>query len=162
VGRQCSVCASPDRAAIDHALAIGDGYRGISRQYRVTPDAVGRHASRHLPVALVTAAVAADQADALDLVAKVRGYVIHAESILTDARAIGKPTLALAALASALSCISALAKLTGQIDERTTVNVLATSPQFVQLQSAVLAALAPFPEALAAVKTELVRMTASS
>jgi hypothetical protein len=98
---------------------------------------------------------------ALDLVAKVRGYVAHAESILAEAESIGKPALALAALDRALSCINALAKLTGEVDERTTVNVLAVTPEFLQMQSAILTALTPYPEALVAVKAALQPMAAS-
>lgn len=48
--RVCTVCTHPDRAAIDLALTAGrDSFRGIARQYRVSPDAVERHRTKHVP-----------------------------------------------------------------------------------------------------------------
>lgn len=156
MGRLCSICSSPDRAAIDQAIAAGTGFRGIARSFRgVTADSIGRHAVSHLPIAVMAAAEIVETERAIDLIGKVRGYIANAESILADAEAVGKPALALAALDRALACINVLAKLTGDIDDRMTVNVLAASPEFVQLQSAILTALRPFPDALEAVKSAL-------
>lgn len=156
VGRSCTICTSPDRAAIDGAIAAGTAFRGVARLFRgITADSVGRHAVSHLPVALVTAAEIVETDRAIDLIGKVHGYITHAESILVDAESTGKPTLALAALYRALACINVLAKLTGEIDDRTTVNVLAASTEFMQVQSAIIAALTPYPDALEAVKVAL-------
>jgi hypothetical protein len=156
MGRLCSICTHPNRIHIDQAIAAGTGFRGIARSFRgVTADSVGRHAVSHLPIAVIAAAEIVETERAIDLVGKVHSYISHAESILADAESTGKPTLALAALDRALTCVNVLAKLTGEIDERTTINVLATSPEFMQLQSAIIAALSPYPDALEAVKLAL-------
>lgn len=156
MGRLCSICTHPNRAEIDEAIAAGTGFRGIARSFRsVTADSIGRHAVSHLPIAVIAAAEVVETERAVDLIGKVRGYITHAESILADAESTGKPTLALAALDRALACVNVLAKLTGDLDDRVTVNVLATTPEFVQLQSAIIAALAPYPDALEAVKLAL-------
>ena len=147
MGRLCSICTHPNRAEIDEAIAAGTGFRGIARSFRsVTADSIGRHAVSHLPIAVIAAAEVVETERAVDLIGKVRGYITHAESILADAESTGKPTLA---------CVNVLAKLTGDLDDRVTVNVLATTPEFVQLQSAIIAALAPYPDALEAVKLAL-------
>ncbi len=51
--------------------------------------------------------------------------------------------------------VTLLAKLSGEIDERSHVNVLITSPEWMQLSITILSALAPYPEATAAVKAAL-------
>jgi hypothetical protein len=156
MGRSCSICTHPNRVEIDEAIAAGTGFRSIARSFRgISADSIGRHAVSHLPIAVIAAAEIVETERAFDLIGKVHRYITHAESILADAESTGKPTLALAALDRALTCVGVLAKLTGEIDDRTTVNVLAASPEFVQLQTAILTALRPFPDALEAVKSAL-------
>lgn len=46
--RICTVCAHPERRAIDAAVVAGAANRAIARQYRVSKDAVARHADGHV------------------------------------------------------------------------------------------------------------------
>ena len=56
MSRTCSVCSHPNRDEIDTAVAANRGsIRGIARQHRVSPDALERHAARHLPQTLARA-----------------------------------------------------------------------------------------------------------
>jgi hypothetical protein len=50
IGRPCTTCRHGDRQGIESAIASGERFRGIARRYGLTPDAVERHAARHLPV----------------------------------------------------------------------------------------------------------------
>jgi hypothetical protein len=50
IGRPCTTCHHVDRQEIESAIASGETFRGIARRYGLTPDAVERHAARHLPV----------------------------------------------------------------------------------------------------------------
>ncbi len=65
--RVCSVCASPDREAIDKALVGGTACREVAALYRVSPDAVERHKAAHLPKMLTETRQARDEAHALDV-----------------------------------------------------------------------------------------------
>jgi hypothetical protein len=70
--RPCSICAHPERAAIEKALVAGTSSRQCAALYRVSPDAVERHKAAHLPVRLVSAQEAQEEADALDVMATLR------------------------------------------------------------------------------------------
>lgn len=50
IGRPCTTCHHVDRQGIESAIASGETFRGIARRYGLTPDAIERHAARHLPV----------------------------------------------------------------------------------------------------------------
>jgi hypothetical protein len=54
MARKCSICQNHDRSKIDKLLASGSPIRGISRTFRVSEDALGRHKT-HL-CEIVTAA----------------------------------------------------------------------------------------------------------
>jgi len=69
--RVCSVCALPDREAIDKALVGGTACREVAALYRVSPDAVERHKAAHLPKALTETRQAQDEAHALDVMAEL-------------------------------------------------------------------------------------------
>jgi len=43
-------CHHVDRQGIESAIASGETFRGIARRYGLTPDAIERHAARHLPM----------------------------------------------------------------------------------------------------------------
>jgi len=72
VPRKCTVCALPDRAAVDLALARQVGYRTIAQQYGVSAWAVLRHRETHLAAQAVAAVQAEQQQDALDVMAELR------------------------------------------------------------------------------------------
>lgn len=57
-GRACSVCIHPARAAIDAALISGQNHGSLSREHKLSPDAISRHARRHVSAAEANAAPA--------------------------------------------------------------------------------------------------------
>jgi hypothetical protein len=72
VPRVCTVCHHAERAAIDKLLAGGIALRDIAGRHGLAKSAVARHKEDHLPAALALAQAAADQADALDVMAELR------------------------------------------------------------------------------------------
>ena len=53
--RECTVCAHPERAAIDRALVAGEPAPRIAALRRVSADALLRHRANHLPKLLAQA-----------------------------------------------------------------------------------------------------------
>ena len=41
--RTCRACISPERAAIDQALATGESFRNITKRFSISPSALFRH-----------------------------------------------------------------------------------------------------------------------
>jgi hypothetical protein len=155
MSRTCSVCAHPSRGPIDTSIVTHVPYRDIAKRHGLTPSGVWRHAQSHLRETLVRATEAAEVTHADTLLDKVTGYIRDAEAIMAGANTEDDKRLALQALDRAMSGVTLLAKLSGDLDERGHVNVLITSPEWMQVQSAILSALAPFPDATAAVKAAL-------
>ena len=144
--RTCTVCHHPERPAIDLAIVRGEPLRGLGASSGLTASALFRHRSRHLPVALLTSAHAAEIARADDLVEAVRTLGQHAVDVLATAESTGDLRTALAGIREARGCISLLARLLAQRDAAPTVALL-TSPEWIALRAVVFEALAPYPEA---------------
>jgi len=157
--RVCTVCAHADREAIDTALVAGTPLREISALYRVSEDAVARHAAKHIPATLTKAQDAADAAHADDLLAQVRGLQARALAILDAAEALGDLKTALAAIRETRGTLELLAKLTGDLQQEGTVNII-VNPQWISIRAVLLDALAPFPDARVAVASALVALEA--
>ncbi len=151
--RVCTVCAHPEREAIDAALVSGEPMRGIARRFAVSEDALNRHRRDHIAATLAKAE-AAETVAADDLLGQVQMLQAKTLAILHQAEAAGGLTVALAAVREARGNIELLAKLTHQLSERPTVNVL-LSPEWLSVRTALMLALRPHPEAAAAVTASL-------
>lgn len=153
--RVCTVCRHPERTSIDEALATGrDSFRGIARQYRVSPDAVERHHRSHLPAQLAKAAAAQEITSASDLLGQMLDLQRRTLEIL---EAPDNQKVAVAAISQARQNIELLAELTGKLAHQPSVNVL-ISAEWVTVRSAVLDALMSFPEARAVVSARLLAL----
>jgi hypothetical protein len=108
----CSVCASPERAAIERALVEGVAIRAVARQHDVGRDAVARHARNgHVPLDVKVGAGRRADLHAVDLTARAEELYDRARKILEDAT--GRPTVELAAVRELRAVVELLAKLTG-------------------------------------------------
>ena len=158
--RLCSVCTHADHRGINAALVAGEPLRDVARQYGVSKDALFRHRSDHIPAHLATAreaeTVAAD-----DLLREVRALRGKAISLLLQAEAAGDIRTALAGIREARGCLELLAKLLGELDERPTINVL-VAPEWLAVRATLIDALAPYPDARAAVSGRLVALGAGT
>lgn len=150
--RACTICTHSERATIDTALATGTAYRDIARQFAVSKDALSRHATEHIAQALAQSAAARSEGAALDVVAQLRTINEAALAILTGARKADDGELALKAIDRLQRQIELQAKLLGDLDERSRVEVsVVMSQQWLDLRAVILHALAPYPDARAAV-----------
>jgi hypothetical protein len=151
----CTVCAHPERRAIDRELVAGHLVnRKIAQGRELSETAVWRHGANHLPATLVRAEAAREAAHADDLLAQVRDQREKALAIYEKADAAGSYVAAIAALREARGCLELLGELLHELDRRPQVNVI-LSAEWLAVRSALLEALAPHPDARTAVATRL-------
>ncbi len=154
--RSCTVCAHPQRDAIDRALVGGASNRSAASLYDVSEAAVRRHKVNHLPAKLALAHQEEDVREALDVVRQLKAINATSLHILKEARDQGKLSTALQAIDRIQRQIELQAKLLGELDERPVVN-LNLSPEWLELRAVIVGALEPHPEALSAVVGALER-----
>ncbi len=117
-GRTCTICSHAKRAEIDAEIASGHPFRGISRHFAVSPDAVERHAASHLSDAIKQSQAAKKEAQALDVIKQLKDINEATLDILQKARADKKQHgLALQAIDRVQKQIELQAKLLGDVDE---------------------------------------------
>jgi hypothetical protein len=127
----------------------------------VAKSALDRHKRDHLPEHLSKAQEAAEVAQADDLLAQMRALQAKTLSIMATLDKAGDHRLWLAGMKEARGNIELLAKLTNQLSDRPTVNVL-IAPEWLVLRTALLDALRPYPEARATVAGRLVAIEAGA
>ncbi len=158
MARPCSVCRHPDREEIDRALIAGDPLADVSERSGISSQSLIRHRAAHVPTAAMQegaqAVVVAEAAHGASLLGGACSLRDKALSLLHKAEVAGDLRTALMGVREAARCLELMAKLTGDIDESATVNVIA-NPQFLAVQQTILAALAPHPAARAAVLVAL-------
>lgn len=152
--RPCTVCAHPDRDAIDRALVAGEPNRRIAARRAVSEQAVRRHKDDHLPAHLARAHAADAEADADDLLARLRSLNRETADVLREAKGAKDHELRLKAIARAEKQIELEGRLLGELRDGATVNVL-VAPEWVAARAALLDALRPYPEARVAVAEAL-------
>jgi hypothetical protein len=147
VPRSCTICEHPDREGIDRALVGDSSNLSVSSLFGVSESAVRRHKANHLPARLVMAQAAEEVAQADDLLGQMQDLQRRTLAVLEAAEVSKQHRTALSAIREARSNLELLAKLLGELDDRPQVNVL-ISPT---VQTAIIAALEPYPEARLAV-----------
>lgn len=169
MGRTCTVCTHDKRQEIDKALVTGATHREVSERFRLSPSAVYRHKTGHLPARLKRAfeaqetrkAVelvqhraeerAKDVGQAIDVVRQLQAINSACLEVLQKARTDGKHALSLQAVDRIHRQIELQAKLLGELqDSGPQVNVL-IAPEWHEVRVVVFRALERFPEARAAV-----------
>lgn len=154
---QCKVCAHPDRAEIEAAIVGGLSNVQAGKRWGVSKDSIRRHKDGHLSPALRAVAAGRETAGAVKALDRLEALYAQASSVLEAANSEGKASLSLAAIKELRGIVELLARLTGELDERPTVQVLnvAASPEWDALRGVVLGALRPYPEAGRAVALAL-------
>ena len=144
--RVCTVCSHPDRPAIDQSMLNHRPFRAIADTFRVSRQALVRHYDDHLPAALAKAKEAEDVRQAIDHITQFKVVNSVTLAILKEARDRSDHDTALRAIDRVLKQVELQAKLIGELDDRPQVNIL-ISPEWAELRSVILRALAPYPEA---------------
>jgi hypothetical protein len=150
MSRRCTVCDHPERHSIDEVLVTGAPYRSVAKRFALSESAVYRHKTDHLPAHLLKAREVEEVAQADDLLEQVRNLQSHALDILERAEKAGDLRTALAAISQARGNLELLAKLSGELQQEGTVN-LHLSPEYLEVRTAILVAVEPYPEAARAI-----------
>lgn len=150
----CTVCAHPEREAVDEALVSGDSNRATASRYGLTRSSVDRHRKAHLSAALVKIQQQRESLRETSLADRLEANIARLEAILAasaDVRAF------VAANAEIRKTLELIGRLSGELRNEPTVAVvnIATAPEWITLRTAIMRALAPFPEAKIAVATAL-------
>ncbi len=152
--RKCTVCEHEKVEEINRLLLKGVPLRDLAGRYSVSKTALHRHKKSHLPAELTKAREAQDVTKADSLLDQVTELRDKALSILDKAEQAGDLRTALQGVREAKGCLELLARLQGELQERTTVNVL-VNPQWLTLRAVILKALDRYPEARQAVARAL-------
>jgi len=144
--RTCTVCAHPEREAIDEALVGGSALSELAAIYRVSDDALGRHKANHLPATLLKAHEAGEIAHADNLLTRLDELTDEAHRIGSKAEREGDYRTALSGVRELVRIVELQAKLIGELDERPVLN-LHLQPEWIELRAVIVGALEPHPEA---------------
>lgn len=155
--QRCRGCTHPDRESLDRELAGGITLRAAGEKYGLSKDSIARHKKNHLSKALRAVQERRELGGATTAVERAESLYSKASEILEEAQ---DNKLALSAIKELRETVVLLAKLSGELDERPQVQVLnvQASPEWLQIQSVMLEALAPFPDARMAVAGALESM----
>jgi len=153
MAQPCKVCHSDDREAIEAAIVANPSLSAVARQFGMNRDAMTRHRHNHMSPAIRAAHEAAKKSSELDvglnLLGRVTALLNDAHAILADAKAQGKPSIALAAIREARGLLETYGKATGELkpDGQVTVQVLnvATNPQWLAIRDALSRTFARLP-----------------
>jgi hypothetical protein len=151
--RKCTICEHPKVEEINKALLETQNIAKVAEQYGVNYYALYRHKD-HIPAILTQAQEAQEVAKADSLLAQVTELRDKALSILDKAEQAGDLRTALQGIKEARGCLELLARLQGELQEQTTVNIL-INPQWLSLRTVILQALEPYSEARQAVARAL-------
>jgi hypothetical protein len=166
--RRCAVCRHPERARIELLRAGGASYDSLGTKFGLHRDAIWRHWRDHVsvetkaqyfagPVQLHELAerAAVEGLSLLDYLSIVRSTLLN---LFQSAAQAGDRHGASVTAGRLLQCLTEIGRLTGELGKIGTCGVTVTnnvmvlnSPAFAQLQSVILRALAPYPEARLAV-----------
>lgn len=160
MGRSCSICTHEDRQTIDEALVSGTAYRNLAERFSLSLAALSRHRSEHVSAALQAVVVERDRQAAGSLLDRVEDLIGRTERILSSAEESGKVAQALGAVRELRALLELLGKASGELKPDGLVQVLnvQTSPEWLAIRQAVLAALAAHPEARVAVAGALAEL----
>ncbi len=100
----------------------------------------------------------ADIRTAIDVVGQLKAINGAALSVLKSARDANDGDLALKAIDRIQRQIELPAKLIGELQQEGTTNIIVNNPEWVQIRTALMVALTPFPDAAQAVAGTLVSL----
>lgn len=153
-GRPCSICEHDQRDEIDAALADGEEIRKIAVHWKVSASALRNHRVKHMSQTLVelTAPAGEEQHARVSSLDRLEYLYDRTNQLLAQAELNGATGPAIQAVRELRSTVESIARITGELNDKPTVTVnLAASPEWLQLQQVILAALNPYPTARLAV-----------
>jgi hypothetical protein len=142
---------------VEQWLLEGDSLRSIGERTGLSKDALGRHRRDHSPIWLARVTEGGRPVQSAGSVRdRIEAIIGRLERVMTDAEDGRRHTVLLQAAREMRQALETIARITGEIDERpTTVINLATSEEWIEVQTDILTALAPYPDARRAVAAAL-------
>ena len=125
--QSCSICIHPDRETIDQELISGTPVRDIAGRHGVSKSSIDRH-KKHIPQSLTKAQEAVVASNADTLLYEVKTLLEQAQSLTGAAQAAGDLRTALQGIGKVKEILELLARLAGEIDNSTKVQVNIGSP----------------------------------
>jgi hypothetical protein len=173
VKKRCIVCGHPDRVLIEAARVAGCSLDVIAAKHSISRDAIFRHMKNHVtqearadylaavPMSALAERAANEGVSVLQYFSIIRGVLMQQFQLaasLNDKNAVST-------LAGRLTeCLRAIGSISGEMGNMAVNNLtinnvsILNSPIFATLQANMLHALAPFPDARAAVVVALRQM----
>ncbi|NLG65270.1 MAG: hypothetical protein GX537_06660, partial [Actinobacteria bacterium] len=119
MGRKCTICGHPGRAAIDAELTAGNvSVRRLAAQYGVVTTSLRRHRDRHLSPALAAMREAEEAEREASLLQRIETLIERTERLLRAAEEDGRSQAALAAVRELRSLLELLGKASGELNDR--------------------------------------------
>lgn len=152
--RSCTICTHEKRSEIEAAVVKGASFRVIASQFSVGDASIQRHAASHIQASVSNSQAVKEEARGIDVVNQLKAINAITLSILKNARDAKKDTIALYAIDRVMKQLELQAKLLGDIDKPTQVNIY-VSPEWRGIRDRIVLALLPYPDARFAVAQEL-------
>ncbi len=144
---QCKFCNSPEKSKLERQIVAGRITRvQAAAKIGANPASVTRHMKNHLPATVRAEIMKSEGRLAINVTAQIHETHDDVRTIIARALRKGNDKLALKAIEVELKTIELAAKLSGQLDERPTLNLLLDA-RYAQLRETVIEKLNPYPEA---------------
>jgi hypothetical protein len=117
--RTCLACSSPNREAIDTALASSEPLRNIAKRVSISPAALLRHKA-HVSVALAKTAEKREQSIGESIMARLEKLYQRGERVLDEAERSGDGRLALQAIRETREVLAGVFALANKAAEANT------------------------------------------
>src|SRR5215212_10319892 len=152
MSRVCTVCSHEDRFEIDTVLVDrSKAYRDIARRYSVSKDAISRHVSGgHISELIALAADAERAARADSLLDRIEALQSRTEEALTKAEEGDNLFATFRGISEMRRNLELIGEVTKELNRTPTLN-LTLNPEYIELRTAILAAVESHPEAAASI-----------
>lgn len=152
LGRSCVVCPSEHRQDIERGLVANTPIAAMEKRFRLSTEAIERHASQCIPEMLERARAFSTAKTASEGIAEL---FAETREFLNEAKAAREYLAWAAALRGLERNFNLLAKLTGEMRGPDPEDAFLRSSTWRDILQAHDRALAPYPDAAAALKAEL-------
>jgi hypothetical protein len=174
-GPACTICQHPDRARIEAVRCAGASLDSVAKKFGVSRDAVFRHQANHVdadtrsqylsgvPVAELAQLAASEGTSVLEYLSLVRSVLVQEFQLASQTHSHHATSALAGRLVEVLRAIGSISGEMGNMATSLTINGninVMNHPQLANLQANMLRALAPYPDARAAVVGALKAMDA--
>ena len=162
MGRSCIVCSRSDRDDLERRLVAGEPVAAVARSVDIARSSLRRHAEAHLPAELAGLRDAGKRISTARATDRLEDLYARARAVLEHAEAEGRHPIALQAVRELRGFVELIAKLSGELDSKPDVVVnITSSSEWVAVQTVILTALDPYPDARLAVAEALAPLGAA-